>query len=44
MSFSEWTFDLPLKDGARATSRQVAVRRWSEGQVIHERFFTVTPA
>lgn len=38
-SYSEWTFDMTLKDGTRVTNRQVAAREWRDGQIIHERFF-----
>ncbi len=39
VSFSEWTLDLDLKDGSRLTLRQVAARRWSDGRIVHERFY-----
>ena len=39
VSFSEWTFDLDLKDGSRLTLRQVAARRWRDGRIVHERFY-----
>ncbi len=39
VSFSEWTFDLQFKGGARAVTTQVAVRRWQGGLVVHERFY-----
>ena len=39
VSFSEWTYDLTFKEGGRKALRQVAVRRWRDGQVVHERFY-----
>ena len=39
VSFSEWVFDMTMKGGTRKKLVQVAVRRWQDGQVIHERFY-----
>ena len=39
VSFSEWVFDMTMKGGVRKNLTQVAVRRWQDGQVIHERFY-----
>ena len=39
VTFSEWTFDMTMKGGTRKKLTQVAVRRWRDGQVVHERFY-----
>ena len=39
VSFSEWEFDLTFKGGQRMQMNQVAVRRWRDGKVVHERFY-----
>jgi ketosteroid isomerase-like protein len=39
VSFSEWTVDATYKGAGRFALTQVAVRRWKDGQVIHERFY-----
>lgn len=39
ISYSEWIFDLTFKGGTHARLEQVAVRRWSNGQIVHERFY-----
>lgn len=39
VSFSEWEMDLTFKNGYRAKLSQVAVRRWKNGQIAHERFY-----
>lgn len=39
VSFSEWTMDVTFKNGYRMKLNQVAVRRWKNGQIIHERFY-----
>lgn len=39
VSFAEWTMDITFKNGYRATLNQVAVRRWKDGKIIHERFY-----
>ena len=38
-SFSQWWMDLTLKNGERHTINQVAVRKWKDGKIVHERFF-----
>ena len=38
-SFSEWYMDISFKGGVRAKMSQVAVRKWRNGKVVHERFF-----
>lgn len=38
-TFSEWTFDLVLKDGTPVRLNEVTVRRWRDGRVVHERFY-----
>jgi ketosteroid isomerase-like protein len=39
VSFSEWFMDITLKNGYRAKLAQVAVRKWKDGKIVHERFF-----
>ncbi len=39
VSFSEWTMELTLKGAGRIKLDQVAVRRWKNGKVVHERFY-----
>jgi ketosteroid isomerase-like protein len=39
VSFSEWTMELTLKGMGRIKMDQVAVRRWKDGKVVHERFY-----
>lgn len=36
---SEWMWDLTFKGGPRIQMKQVAVRRWKDGKVVHERFY-----
>jgi ketosteroid isomerase-like protein len=38
-SFSEWFVDVTFKNGHRYKLAQVAVRKWKDGKVVHERFF-----
>jgi hypothetical protein len=38
-SYSEWEFDFTFHGGARYTLAEVAVRRWEDGKVVHERFY-----
>jgi ketosteroid isomerase-like protein len=38
-SFSEWFMDITFKNGYRAKMAQVAVRKWKDGKIAHERFF-----
>ncbi len=39
VTFSEWEYDLTFKGGMRVKMNQVAVRRWKNGQIVHERFY-----
>jgi hypothetical protein len=39
VSFSEWTMDVTIKGVGRVTMAQVAVRRWKNGKIVHERFY-----
>jgi|SRR5579863_8914463 len=39
VSFSEWEMDVTFKGGPRMLMSQVAVRRWKNGKVAHERFY-----
>ena len=39
VSFAEWVFDVTFKGAERTRLTQVAVRRWHNGQVVHERFY-----
>lgn len=39
VAFSEWEMDVTFQDGNRVLLEQVAVRRWKDGQVVHERFY-----
>jgi len=39
VSFSEWTMELTLKGAGRIKLDQVAVRRWKDGKIVHERFY-----
>ncbi len=39
ISFSEWEWDITFKGGPRVRMSQVAVRRWKDGKVSHERFY-----
>jgi len=39
VSFAEWETDLTFKNGFRTEMNQVAVRRWKDGLLIHERFY-----
>lgn len=38
-SFGQWWMDVSFKNGVRYTNTQVAVRKWKDGKVVHERFF-----
>lgn len=38
-SFGEWVFDCTFKGGARVVLKQVAVRKWKNDKVVHERFY-----
>ena len=39
VTFSEWTMEVTLKGVGRIKLDQVAVRRWKDGKVVHERFY-----
>lgn len=39
VSFSEWEMDITMKGVGRLTMTQVAVRRWKNGKIVHERFY-----
>jgi ketosteroid isomerase-like protein len=39
VTFGEWEADMTFKGGMRVKMTEVAVRRWKNGQVIHERFY-----
>lgn len=39
VSFSEWELDVTFKNGFRYKLNQVAVRRWENGKIVHERFY-----
>lgn len=39
VSFSEWEMEVTLKGVGRITMAQVAVRRWKNGKLVHERFY-----
>ena len=39
VTFSEWLFDVTFKGGPRKRLEQTAVRRWSDGKVVNERFY-----
>ncbi len=39
VSFAEWTMDITFKNGYRTTLNQVAVRRWKDGKIVHDRFY-----
>jgi ketosteroid isomerase-like protein len=38
-SFSEWVMDISIKGVGRVQMAQVAVRRWKNGKIVHERFY-----
>jgi ketosteroid isomerase-like protein len=39
VSFSEWTMEITMKGVGRIKMDQVAVRRWKNGKIVHERFY-----
>lgn len=39
VTFSESEMDVTLKGVGRITMTQVAVRRWKNGKIVHERFY-----
>ncbi len=38
-TFGQWWLDVTFKNGYRYTNTQVAVRKWKDGKIVHERFF-----
>lgn len=38
-TFSQWYMDVSFKNGFRYKASQVAVRKWKDGKIVHERFF-----
>jgi ketosteroid isomerase-like protein len=39
ISFGQWFMDVTFKNGFHMKSSQIAVRKWKDGKVVHERFF-----
>lgn len=39
VSFAEWEMDVTFKNGYRMKLDQVAVRRWENSKIVHERFY-----
>jgi len=39
VTFGEWEYDATYKGAGRFALTQVAVRRWANGKVSHERFY-----
>jgi ketosteroid isomerase-like protein len=39
VTYSEWIYELTLRDGRRLNMTEVAARRWRDGLVVHERFY-----
>lgn len=39
LSFSEWEMEISIKGVGRVQLAQVAVRRWKNGKIVHERFY-----
>jgi len=39
VSFSEWEMDISIKGIGRVKMAQVAIRRWKNGKIVHERFY-----
>jgi hypothetical protein len=39
VSFSEWESSAVIKGMGAMSIKQVAVRRWRNGRVVHERFY-----
>jgi len=39
VSFTEYDMDVTLKGVGRIQLNQVAVRRWKDGKIVHERFY-----
>lgn len=41
VTMCEWHFDYTHSEWGEATYDQVAVQRWEDGQIVHERFYKV---
>jgi hypothetical protein len=39
VTFSEWTYEMTLKNGKTWALHEVARRQWQAGRVVHERFY-----
>ena len=39
VGYGEWDWNVTFKGGFTAPMRQVSVRRWKNGKVVHERFY-----
>jgi hypothetical protein len=39
VTFSEWTYEMTLKDGKTWVLNEVARRQWKAGHVVQERFY-----
>ena len=39
LSFAEMCFDATYEGGHRSKLTEVAVRRWKDGKIVHERFY-----
>jgi ketosteroid isomerase-like protein len=39
ITFGEWYMDVTFNNGHRMKMAQVAVRRWKDGKIAHERFY-----
>jgi ketosteroid isomerase-like protein len=39
VTFGEWFMDVTFQNGYRLKMAQVAVRRWKDGKIVHERFY-----
>ncbi|MBU0530212.1 MAG: nuclear transport factor 2 family protein [Candidatus Aenigmatarchaeota archaeon] len=38
-AFIEWFMDITFKDGTRKKMTEVAVQKWKNGKVVHEKFY-----
>lgn len=39
VTLGEWFMDVTFRNGFRLKLAQVAVRRWKDGKIVHERFY-----
>jgi len=39
VSIVEWFYDYTHKEWGKVTHHQVAVQRWKDGKIVHERFY-----